>query len=146
LSGFKALHVLNRTRLTFIRAEIERLCGLPLHLPQPFAGLSLLDVGCGGGLLSEPLARLGGQVVGVDATEGNVRTAAVHAARNPTIATRLSYVHHTVEGLVEEGGAYDVVLASEVVEHVVDMRSFVADCAAATKPGGTVLSLVFNLI
>lgn len=91
-----------------------------------------------------PLARLGAVVVGVDATEENVHVAACHARRDPRLAPRLSYRYATVEALVAEGLEFDVVVASEVVEHVACMATFVRDCAAAVKPGGLLLLSTLN--
>jgi 2-polyprenyl-6-hydroxyphenyl methylase/3-demethylubiquinone-9 3-methyltransferase len=101
-----------QARLAFIREAAAAHFGAP-ELAVPLRGLSALDVGCGGGLLAEPLARLGANVVGLDATEENVLAARVHAAREPRLTDRLQYTHDTVEGLVEQGKSFDLVIASE---------------------------------
>lgn len=138
---FRPLHRLNPVRLAFIRdhccAHFERDAGSQ----TPLSGLDILDVGCGGGLLSEPLARLGGRVTGIDAANDSVRAAAAHA-RQSDLA--IDYRHATAESLAEEGRVYDVVLAMEVVEHVADVESFLATCGTLVKPGGVFVGATLN--
>lgn len=108
---------------------------------RPFEGLSLLDIGCGGGLLSEPMARMGFAVVGADASEKNVQTAAAHA-RGARLS--LQYRATTAEALADEGAAFDVVLNMEVVEHVADLSDFLGSCARLIKPGGIMVVATLN--
>jgi 2-polyprenyl-6-hydroxyphenyl methylase/3-demethylubiquinone-9 3-methyltransferase len=110
-------------------------------LSHPFTGLRILDIGCGGGLLSEPMARLGADIVGVDASQKNISTAAVHAREQDL---SIDYRATTAEDLLAKGETFDVVLNMEVVEHVADVDSFVADCAAMVKPGGLMVIATIN--
>ena len=100
----------------------------------PMAGLSVIDIGCGGGLLSESLARLGARVTGVDAVADNIGVAKAHAAHDPLLAERLDYDHSTAEEYVAQGATYDLVVASEVIEHVSDRRVFLESCRRLMKP------------
>ena len=138
---FWPLHAFNPVRLKFIREfAAEHFARDPKAL-RPFEGLSLLDIGCGGGLLSEPMARMGFAVLGADPSEKNVRTAAAHAASSGLV---LDYRAVTAEGLVDEGAKFDVVLNMEVVEHVADLGAFLAACARLIKPGGIMLVATLN--
>jgi 2-polyprenyl-6-hydroxyphenyl methylase/3-demethylubiquinone-9 3-methyltransferase len=138
---FKPLHRFNPTRLEYIRDRVATHFGRDPRSPQPLAGLRLLDIGCGGGLLSEPMARLGASVVGADAAERNVKTAAVHADR---AGLAIDYRHTTAEALAAAGEQFDVVLNMEVVEHVADIGLFMNACAAMVKPGGLMLVATLN--
>lgn len=139
---FKPLHKINPLRLTFIRRMICARFGRQNEGGQPLAGLRLLDIGCGGGLLSEPLARLGAEIVGVDAVEKNVKTAKAHADRN---GVAIDYRHGTVELLAEAGEEkFDAVLNMEVVEHVADPDEFLSTCASLVKPGGLMIVSTIN--
>lgn len=139
---FRPLHRFNPVRLEFIRDLIVFQFGRDGALRQPLAGLRILDIGCGGGLVSEPMARLGASVVGVDAGEANISAASVHAAES---GVRVDYRTGTVEGLIAAGEApFDVVLNLEVVEHVVDPARFLADCASLVKPGGLMILATLN--
>src|SRR5205085_9654623 len=117
---FAPLHKFNPVRLAFIRAEAAAYFGRDGRSLRPFEGLSLLDIGCGGGLLSEPMARLGFTVTGADASERNIGTARAHAAQSDLAVT---YRAATAESLVEEGLSFDMVLNMEVVEHVADVTA-----------------------
>ncbi len=109
---------------------------------RPLEGLSLLDVGCGGGLVSEPLARLGARVTGVDAAEAGVGAARAHAAQS---GLEIDYRVGTAEGLLDAGeGPYDVVLALEIVEHVADPDGFLRTCARLVAPGGLLVVSTLN--
>ena len=108
---------------------------------KPFQGLTLLDIGCGGGLLSEPMARLGFAVLGADASEKNVKTAAAHAASS---GVEIDYRATTAESLAAEGRGFDVVLNMEVVEHVADLPGYLDACAALVKPGGLMFVATLN--
>ncbi|MCF4167039.1 bifunctional 2-polyprenyl-6-hydroxyphenol methylase/3-demethylubiquinol 3-O-methyltransferase UbiG [Zavarzinia compransoris] len=138
---FKPLHKFNPTRLTFLRERLGAHFGLPESAAKPFAGLRFLDIGCGGGLLSEPMARLGATVVGADAAEENVKTAAVHAEQS---GLDIDYRHTSAEALAQAGERFDVVLNMEVVEHVADLNLFMAACAAMVKPGGMMVTATLN--
>ena len=131
---FKPLHMLKPTRLDYITTQIAGEFGRDLKTPQPFDGLRLLDIGCGGGLLCEPMARLGATVVGADAAERNIPVAQVHAEQQ---GLEIDYRHVTAEALVEQGAQFDVVLNMEVVEHV-------ADPLAYLRPGGLHLCSTIN--
>lgn len=138
---FKPLHVFNPVRLKFIRDLALAHFGRPAASLRPFEGLTLLDIGCGGGLLSEPMARLGFSVLGADASEKNVMTAATHAAGS---GLPLAYRATTAEALAEERARFDVVLNMEVVEHVADLVGFLRSCATLLKPGGVMLVATLN--
>lgn len=138
---FRPLHQLNPARLAFIRDQVAGLHDRDPLAPHPLGGLSILDIGCGGGLLSEPLARLGADVTGIDASEKNVEVAALHA-REGGVSSR--YRHATAEALLAEGSAFDVVLAMEVVEHVPDPGAFIATAGALVRPGGALVLSTIN--
>jgi 2-polyprenyl-6-hydroxyphenyl methylase/3-demethylubiquinone-9 3-methyltransferase len=138
---FKPLHVFNPVRLAFIRDLALAHFGRDPKALVPFKGLSLLDIGCGGGLLSEPMARTGFCVIGADASARNVRTAAAHAEGR---GLDLSYRAATAEELAADGGQFDVVLNMEVVEHVADLPGFLCACAALVKPGGFMVVATLN--
>jgi 2-polyprenyl-6-hydroxyphenyl methylase/3-demethylubiquinone-9 3-methyltransferase len=137
----RPLHKFNPVRLAFIRDEACRRFGRDRRAPRPLEGLRILDVGCGGGVLSEPLARLGARVTGLDPAEGNVRVARLHAE---SAGVPVDYRSETVEDVVAAGERFDVVLAMEVVEHVADVRAFTAACCAAVAPGGVLVMATIN--
>jgi 2-polyprenyl-6-hydroxyphenyl methylase/3-demethylubiquinone-9 3-methyltransferase len=137
-----ALHRLNPTRLAWLRETILAHFGRDARAAAPpLAGLSLLDIGCGGGLVAEPLARMGADVTGLDPAPESISVARAHAEAT---GARLSYRAGLVEDLVAEAARFDVVTALEVVEHVADLRAFVAAAAALAKPGGLVLASTLN--
>jgi 2-polyprenyl-6-hydroxyphenyl methylase/3-demethylubiquinone-9 3-methyltransferase len=139
---FAPLHRLNPTRLGFIREQALARFRRDGRERTPFAGLRLLDVGCGGGLLCEPMARLGFQVVGVDASDRNVEIARAHAARS---GLEIDYRATTVEALVAGGEpGFDVVLSMEVIEHVADPGAFLRDCARLLDRGGLMILATLN--
>jgi len=138
---FAALHKFNPVRLKFIRETAAAHFARDARSLRPFEGLTLLDIGCGGGLLSEPMARLGFGVLGSDPSERNVKTAAAHAASGHA---GLEYRCTSAEALVEEGRRFDVVLNMEVVEHVADLRGYLAACAALIAPGGLMFVATLN--
>lgn len=138
---FKPLHMMNPVRLDYITRQIAAEFGRDLKAPRPFEGLHLLDIGCGGGLLSEPMARLGAKVVGADAAERNIPVARVHAGAQDL---PIDYRHTTAEALVAGGESFDVVLAMEIVEHVADPAAFVAACHALLRPGGLMIASTIN--
>lgn len=138
---FKPLHVLNPTRLSYIRREVEAHFGLERDLATPFDGKRLLDIGCGGGLVSEPMRRLGADVVAVDASEKNIKTASVHAAQSKL---EIDFRNTTAEALAEAGEQFDIIINMEVIEHVADVDSFLAACRKLLKPGGIMLLSTIN--
>jgi 2-polyprenyl-6-hydroxyphenyl methylase/3-demethylubiquinone-9 3-methyltransferase len=138
---FRPLHRLNPVRIAYIRDALARRFGRDPLLPQPLAGLRLVDIGCGGGLLSEPLARLGAEVVGVDAAERNIKIASVHAAG---AGVTVDYRSTTAEALVAAGERFDAVIALEVLEHVADVPLFLACCADLARPGGLLFFATMN--
>jgi 2-polyprenyl-6-hydroxyphenyl methylase / 3-demethylubiquinone-9 3-methyltransferase len=138
---FAPLHRFNPTRLAFIRDQALHRFARDPKARAPLEGLRLLDIGCGGGLLSEPMARLGFDVVGVDASERNVGTAAAHAAE---LGVAVDYRCSTAEALKAAGETFDVILNMEVIEHVADPGRFLRDCAAMLKPGGLMIVATLN--
>ena len=138
---FKPLHMMNPTRLDFINGQIAGHFGRDLTNTLPFKGLRILDIGCGGGLLSEPMARLGADVVGADAAEGNLPVARIHAEQ---MGLKIDYRHMTAEAMVADGEQFDVVLNMEVVEHVAEPLAFLTTCQQLLKPGGTMLTSTIN--
>jgi len=135
------LHRLNPVRLAFIRGECVRHFGRSVTGLAPFAGLDLLDIGCGAGLLSEPAARLGFAVTGADASEHNIAAAEQHARAS---GLSIDYRCSTAEVLAEEQRQFDVVLAMEIIEHIVDIDDFLTDCAKLLRPGGLMFLATIN--
>ncbi|KCV82497.1 bifunctional 3-demethylubiquinone-9 3-methyltransferase/ 2-octaprenyl-6-hydroxy phenol methylase [Actibacterium atlanticum] len=138
---FKPLHMMNPVRLDYITTQIAAEFDRDLTQPEPFKGLRLLDIGCGGGLLSEPMARLGATVVGADAAERNIPVAQVHAEQS---GLDIDYRFTTAEAMAEAGEQFDVVLNMEVVEHVADPQAYLDACAALLKPSGLMLCSTIN--
>ena len=138
---FKPLHMLNPTRLDYIISRIGAEFGRDARSLRPFEGLRILDIGCGGGLLTEPMARLGAEVVGADAVERNISVASLHAEQQ---GLEIDYRATTAEALAAAGERFDAVLALEIVEHVADPADFIATCAALTKPEGVMIVSTLN--
>ncbi|WP_170418229.1 bifunctional 2-polyprenyl-6-hydroxyphenol methylase/3-demethylubiquinol 3-O-methyltransferase UbiG [Ruegeria atlantica] len=138
---FKPLHMLNPCRLDYITQQIAGEFDRDLKAPKPFEGLRLLDIGCGGGLLSEPMARLGAEVVGADAAEGNLPVARIHAEQS---GLQIDYRHTTAEDLAAASEQFDVVLNMEVVEHVADPLGFLTASQDLLKPGGLLICSTIN--
>jgi 2-polyprenyl-6-hydroxyphenyl methylase/3-demethylubiquinone-9 3-methyltransferase len=138
---FAPLHRLNPVRIGYVRDRAaahwqrEALSGHPLE------GLSLLDIGCGGGLLSEPMTRLGARVTGVDASARNIAVASLHAERQ---GLAIDYRQGTAEALASDGARFDVVMALEIVEHVSDVGLFLRSCGQMVKPGGLLFLSTLN--
>jgi 2-polyprenyl-6-hydroxyphenyl methylase/3-demethylubiquinone-9 3-methyltransferase len=130
------LHKLNPVRVAYLRDRARERFGRAATAPRPLEGLDALDVGCGGGLLAEPLARLGAAVTGIDPLTSNVETARWHAEE---VGLGIEYLPVTLDALVAAGRRFDLVVASEVVEHVPDVPAFLAELAAVTRPGGLVV-------
>lgn len=142
LGKFKPLHKFNPIRLGLIRDEICAQFGRDRYAKRPLEGLRLLDIGCGGGLVSEPMTRLGAEVVGIDAAERNVKTAIMHAEQSKL---DIDYRATTVEALAASGEApFDAVLNLEVVEHVADIELFLSESASLVKPGGLMAVATIN--
>jgi 2-polyprenyl-6-hydroxyphenyl methylase/3-demethylubiquinone-9 3-methyltransferase len=138
---FRPLHRLNPVRLAYIRRQVIDHFGRDARAARPFDGLKLLDVGCGGGLICEPMARLGATVTGIDAAQGNIGIAEQHA-RDSGLA--IAYRHAAVEDLAAAGECFDVVLALEIVEHVADPELFLEACGAVLAPGGALVLATLN--
>lgn len=138
---FAPLHRLNPVRIGYIRDRVAAQWQRDALSGEPLKGLSLLDIGCGGGLLSEPMTRLGASVTGVDASARNIATASVHAARQDLA---IDYRQGTAEALAESGARFDVVLALEIVEHVADVDLFLRSCGRLVKPGGLLFLSTLN--
>lgn len=139
---FKPLHALNPIRIRFIRDQIIQHFkrGEPLK-PLPLSGLRVLDIGCGGGLLCEPMARLGAAVTGVDAADRNIDVASTHAMR---MDLPIDYRCAAAEELAAEGLTFDIVLNMEVVEHVADAALFISASAKLVRPGGLMVIATLN--
>ena len=138
---FRVLHKFNPVRLAYIR---DHVCSHFGHSPQsskPFEGLRILDIGCGGGLIAEPMARLGAEVVAADASRTNIEVAKIHAEES---GVPVDYRETTAEALAEVGEQFDIVLNLEVVEHVADVNLFMASCCAMVKPGGLMFIATIN--
>lgn len=138
---FKPLHMLNPCRLDYINAQIRTEFGSGPKSLRPYEGLDLLDIGCGGGLLSEPMARLGAKVTGVDAAARNIPIAKRHAEIS---GLDIEYLHATAEELASDGREFDVVLNMEVVEHVPDPGEYLRLCAALLRPDGLMVCSTIN--
>jgi 2-polyprenyl-6-hydroxyphenyl methylase / 3-demethylubiquinone-9 3-methyltransferase len=138
---FKPLHMLNPCRLDYITSQIAAEFDRDVAGERPFAGLRLLDIGCGGGLLCEPMARLGAEVVGADAAERNIPVARLHAQ---AAGLDIDYRHTSAEALSEAGESFDVILNMEVVEHVADPPAYLAACRQLLRPGGLMITSTIN--
>jgi 2-polyprenyl-6-hydroxyphenyl methylase / 3-demethylubiquinone-9 3-methyltransferase len=138
---FAPLHKFNPLRLAFIREQALTRFRRDRRALKPFEGLGLLDIGCGGGLLCEPMARLGFAVTGADASQRNIETAKAHAAQS---GVAVNYRAATAEKLAEDGEQFDVVLNMEVVEHVADAKAYLSASARLIKPGGIMVVATIN--
>lgn len=138
---FRPLHKFNPVRLAYIREKICHHFERGERDLRPFEGLRLLDIGCGGGLLCEPMARLGAEVLGADASQKNINTASVHATE---MDLEIDYRCITSEALAQQGETFDIVLNMEVVEHVADVELFVTSCASMVRPGGVMIMATLN--
>lgn len=138
---FKPLHRFNPVRLGYLRDRLIAHFRRDPATAQPLAGLRLLDIGCGGGLLAEPLTRLGAAVTGIDASASTIAVARLHAEQ---MGLSIDYRESTVEALHAAGARFDVVLAMEVVEHVTDRPAFLATAADLLAPGGAMVVATLN--
>lgn len=141
---FKPLHMMNPTRISFIRSALCSHFKKDFFSAKPFEGLRILDVGCGGGLLCEPLARMGAKVVGIDAVEENIKLAAAHALKDPATSS-IKYICNTSDGLASEGyGEFDAVFSLEVIEHVTDPKTFMESLSTVLKAHGAIVLSTIN--
>lgn len=138
---FRPLHKFNPVRLSYIKEKACAHFGRDPKAPDSFKGLRLLDIGCGGGLLCEPMRRLGADVVGADASATNVEVARVHAGQS---GLDIDYRATTAEALADAGETFDIVLNMEVVEHVADVPLYLTSCARMVKPGGLMFMATIN--
>ncbi len=138
---FRPLHRFNPVRLAYIREQVLDHFHRDGAARHPFAGLDILDIGCGGGLLCEPMARLGATVTGADASDRNTAIARLHAARS---GLDIAYEATTAEAMAASGRSFDVVLNMEVVEHVADVPLYLKSCAALVRPGGLMFVATIN--
>ena len=138
---FRPLHRLNPVRLGFIRDRLAGHFGRDPLGESPLAGLAVLDIGCGGGLLAEPLSRLGARVTAIDAAAESIEIAKLHAAES---GLEIDYRAATAEALADRGEAFDAVLNMEVVEHVADVAAFMTAAAALVRPGGATVVATLN--
>ena len=137
---FRPLHQIGPVRLQFIKDHVTALFDRDPSAARPLDGLRMLDIGCGGGLICEPLTRLGAEMVGIDPAGSGIEAARVHAREQ---GLTIDYRNVTAESLAEAGEMFDAVLCLEVVEHVPSVPALVATCGALTRPGG---GLVFSTI
>ena len=138
---FKPLHMLNPCRLDYITQQISMEFDRDLSVDLPFKGLRILDIGCGGGLLCEPMARLGATVVGADAAAGNIPVAKLHAEQS---GLKIDYRHITAEALAGANEQFDVILNMEVVEHVASPPAYLFACQQLLCPGGLHICSTLN--
>jgi len=138
---FAPLHKLGPARMTYLRDRLAAHFGRKLPAPQPLAGLRVLDIGCGGGLVSEPLARLGAIVTGIDPADDNISAARAHAKLS---GLDIEYRSTAAESVAATGETFDAVLCLEVVEHVPDPAAFIALATSLTRPGGLVIASTIN--
>ncbi len=138
---FRPLHKFNPVRLQYIKEKVCENFDRDMNDPKAFADLRFLDIGCGGGLLSEPMARMGAQVIGADASPANIEIAKIHAAQS---GLSIDYRSQTAEELEAANEKFDIVLNMEVVEHVSDVNMFMTACSHMVKPGGLMFVATIN--
>ncbi|PCI38390.1 MAG: bifunctional 3-demethylubiquinol 3-O-methyltransferase/2-polyprenyl-6-hydroxyphenol methylase [Rhodospirillaceae bacterium] len=138
---FRPLHQINPVRIEFILDNVCKHFGLDSKADQPFKGLDILDVGCGGGLLSEPMARLGANMTSIDAGDKNIEIAKIHAAQS---GLDIEYLNILPEDLASQGRKFDLVLNMEVIEHVADPELFIAASASVLKDKGCMVLSTMN--
>tara|TARA_B100000886_G_C20423018_1_gene492482 strand:+ start:1774 stop:2532 length:759 start_codon:yes stop_codon:yes gene_type:complete len=138
---FKTLHKFNPTRIAYIREKIINHFDIAKDESKPFKDIKLLDIGCGGGLLSEPMAKLGANVTGLDVVEKNIKTASTHAINQ---GLKINYIHSTVEKVSEKNQKFDVILNMEVIEHVSDVNLFINSCNKILSPNGIMIFASLN--
>ncbi|MGJ5205903.1 bifunctional 2-polyprenyl-6-hydroxyphenol methylase/3-demethylubiquinol 3-O-methyltransferase UbiG [Bradyrhizobium sp. HKCCYLR20261] len=139
--AFKLVHAFNAARVEYLCGRLPALVGRDPAASEPLAGLEIIDVGCGAGIVTEPLSRLGAATLGIDAAERNVLVAADHARKQ---GASVAYRHALAEDLLSEGARADIVLTLEVVEHVADLARFVGHVADLVRPGGLLVIGTLN--
>jgi len=138
---FQVLHRFNPVRLAYLREQIAARFARDPFDRQPYAGLDVLDIGCGGGLLSEPMARLGARITAIDPSPSNIKTAMVHASEQ---GLDIDYLVATAEELALGSRRFDVILNMEVIEHVNEPARFLKSCAGLLKPGGLMFTATIS--
>jgi 2-polyprenyl-6-hydroxyphenyl methylase/3-demethylubiquinone-9 3-methyltransferase len=138
---FKPLHKFNPVRISYLRRKIVEHFSLNEKSLTPLSSLKVLDIGCGGGLVCEPFARMGADVTAIDASEKNIAVAKIHAQKSDL---KIDYQTGSAEELAANQKKYDVVLALEIIEHVDNVENFVKSCAALVKPGGLLFIATIN--
>jgi len=138
---FKPLHKFNPIRISLIRKKIAEHFSADQKSLTLFSGLKIIDIGCGGGLMAEPFARMGASITAIDASEKNITVAKIHAKKS---GLEINYRVNAAEEIALENEKYDVVLALEVIEHVADAESFIKSCSALLKPNGLLFVATIN--
>lgn len=138
---FKPLHKFNPVRINFIKNTIPKYLAENSNLDEKSLALKILDVGCGGGLIAEPFAKLGAEVTAIDASAKNIEVAKIHAQKSQL---KINYQVATAEELAQKNEQFDVVFALEVIEHVADVKKFVSSCSKLVKPGGLLFIATIN--
>ena len=137
---FKPLHMFNPVRIEYILDTCKKYFQLPKNINLPLQNLEILDIGCGGGLISEPMTRLGGNVTGIDASEKNIKVASLHAQKSQL---KINYLHKSPEQL-DFNKKYDIILNLEVVEHVEDVNLYLKSCNKLLKNNGLMFTATIN--
>ncbi len=138
---FKPLHKFNPIRIAYIRHKLESHFKLEEKTLDLFKNIEIIDIGCGGGLIAEPLARMGGNVTAIDASEKNIKIAKIHAEKS---SLKINYINTSAEEFAKENKKFDVVLALEIIEHVSDVEEFVRNLELLLKPGGLLFIATIN--
>ncbi len=138
---FKPLHKFNPNRLLFIRKKICNFFELDEKALKPFANLEILDIGCGGGLIAEPICNMGAKITAIDASAVNIEIAKIHCAKTNL---KINYLQSTAEELANKNNKFDVILALEVIEHVADIDLFIKSCSQLLKPNGLLFISTIN--
>lgn len=138
---FKPLHKFNPIRLKFLRSEMCKHFNLDQELISPLKELDILDIGCGGGLIAEPICRMGARVTAIDASSKNIEIAKIHAQKS---SLKIDYKCFSAEDFLKENQQFDVILALEIIEHVADVDKFIESCAKLLKPNGALFVATLN--